>query len=224
MNNALLRLLHLTDATLPIGGFSHSGGLEVGMVRDAATAKEFIVQMLSQNIQYSDAALLSLAYDAATENDLSKIILLDDECTAIKLPKEMRQASNKLGLRLLKIFQPLYANTFVDAYAAAIKDKKAMGHYCIVFAIAANAFGINKQDALSGFYYNVAAGFVTNCVKLIPLSQQSGQMILVGLHNLIDSLVKKSMQPAEELIGLCCTGFDIKSMQHERLYSRLYMS
>jgi urease accessory protein len=83
---------------------------------------------------------------------------------------------------------------------------------------------IPKQETLTGFYYNAAAGFVTNCVKLIPLSQQSGQEILFALKPLIATLAEQTMQPDEDTLGLCCSGFDIRSMQHERLYSRLYMS
>jgi urease accessory protein len=54
-----------------------------------------------------------------------------------------------------------------------------------------------KQEALTGFYYNAAAGFVTNSVKLIPLSQQQGQQILFSLQNLIKELVEESLQPDE---------------------------
>jgi urease accessory protein len=41
---------------------------------------------------------------------------------------------------------------------------------------------------------------------------------------LIQHLATNSMEPDTNLIGLCCAGFDIASMQHEELYSRLYMS
>jgi urease accessory protein len=56
------------------------------------------------------------------------------------------------------------------------------------------------------------------------LSQQHGQEILFSLHAMIDDLAEKNLQPDIDLIGLCCSGFDIRSMQHEKLYSRLYMS
>ncbi|TDH24189.1 urease accessory protein UreF [Segetibacter sp. 3557_3] len=224
----LLHLLHLCDPAIPVGSFSHSAGLETyvqaGTVNNKETAQAFIEQQLSENFRNNDAAFASLAWTAAKEDDARKIHELDDICTAVKLAMEMRIASQKTGTRLMKIFAGMISTKPFSSYWKASSNGTLFGHYCLAFGLIAHGLGLTKNDMLTGFYYSAASAFTTNCVKLVPLGQQQGQELLVGLFPLITSLVDQTLTPNPAYLGRCCPGFDLASMQHEQLYSRLYMS
>lgn len=228
MNAYLGKLLHLSDPTLPIGGYSHSNGLETyvqhRIVKDDASTEAFVHNMITNNILYNDASFVKLAYEIALSNDIKALVTLDQECAALKAPTEIKQASRKLGIRLQKIFDRQTSSPIIEEYQAAITSQDAEGHYSITFGLYAALFEIPLHEAIYAFLYNAAVGMVTNAVKLVPLSQLSGQDILYKMQDVIQSTVPKVLALDRNLVGLCNIGFDIRCMEHEKLYSRLYMS
>ncbi len=127
-------------------------------------------------------------------------------------------------MRLLKIFIRYETHALLTAYQQAIAEKRVQGYFPIVFAMVAQAMGLTKADTLYAFYYNAAVGAITNGVKLIPLSQMDGQDILFDLRGSLVQAVELSFDPDEEWLGAATLANDIRAMQHEVLYTRLYMS
>ena len=66
-------LLQVNDALFPIGGYSHSQGLETyiqqGIVHDEETAAEYIGKKLKLNLACTDLLGVRLAYEYALKED-----------------------------------------------------------------------------------------------------------------------------------------------------------
>ncbi|MGB3344819.1 MAG: urease accessory protein UreF [Aequorivita sp.] len=225
---SLIKILHITDPTLPIGGFSHSNGLETyvqqNLVKNASTTQEFVESMLKNNFKYNDALAVRLAYEFADEKDLVEILKLDNECQALKAPREVREASQKLGTRLIKIYAALLNDPFLNQINDHIENKQMQGHYSVIYGIVTSILKIDKEKAVCAFLYNAAVGMVTNAVKLVPLGQTDGQHIIYSVQELIENITIEILELNRDMLGVCNTALDIKCMQHEHLYSRLYMS
>lgn len=222
-------LLQVNDALFPIGGYSHSYGLETyiqkGIVKDEATAAEFIRKRLKYNFLYNELLTARLAWEYAADNNMEGIAFLEDVTEAGKLPRETREASRKLGSRFVKTLSqlniPMESEVF-QKYSESRKGKSI--HHAVAYGVFCRAAGISLEECLEHFLYAQTSAMVTNCVKTIPLSQTSGQKLLSGSYGLLQELTETVRGLGEEWLGLSGPGFDLRCMQHEGLYSRLYMS
>ena len=227
--NSRFFLLQVNDALFPIGGYSHSYGLETyiqkGIVHDESSAGEFIEKKLRYNFLYNELLAVRLSFEYAEKGDLEKLEELEEIIEAGKLPQETRQASQKLGSRFIKTLIQLeipYETEIFVKYAEVRKGKSL--HHAVAYGVFCSAVGISEKDVLEHFIYAQTSAMITNCVKTIPISQSAGQRLLTNSYTLLQELTEKVMQTEESWLGLSGPGFDLRCMQHEGLYSRLYMS
>ncbi len=225
----LFCLLQISDPLFPIGAYTQSFGLETyvqkGIVHDADSSQRYLESFLANNFLYNDLLAVKLAWQYANEGSLTAIRLLDGLLSAVKCPREIRTGSIKLGLRFMKIVEvPLSENGLFHSFSEWVKNGKCDGHYSVMYGLAAELFGIALTEALTAACYSAASSIINNCAKLVPISQKDGQDILFKSHGLFQKLVRIAETMEEESIGISCFGFDLRAMQHERLYTRLYIS
>ena len=230
MSEKQFYLLQVNDALFPIGGYSHSQGLETyiqrGIVHDVDTAREYITHKIKWNLAYTELLAARLAYEAAEKKDLKELLYLEELLEASRIPMEQREAARKMGSRFAKTIEKLglsiSENGIFREYLDARKGK-AVNHCCI-YGVFCAEMQIPLEKALTHYLYAQTSAIVTNCVKTIPLSQTSGQQLLSGCYGEFDEILKDVMTRSEEDMCLSAPGFDIRGIQHEKLYSRLYMS
>lgn len=222
-------LLQINDALFPIGGYSHSYGLETyiqkDIIKNADDAALYIEEKLSNSLFYTELLSVKLAYKYSLSGNVDRLKSLEAKLRAAKTPKEIRLAAQKLGSRFVKTVSGWQTDdkSTADISNTYIKEVKQPSH-SVAYGVFCASAGVDKAKTLETYLYAQTSAMVTNCVKTIPLSQTQGQKILYDCHELFETLLEKLENTSEDMLCLSCPGFDIRCMQHERLYSRLYMS
>lgn len=160
------------------------------------------------------------------EKDLQELLYLEELLEASRIPMEQREAARKMGSRFAKTIEKLglsISETGIFREYLDARKGKAVNHCCI-YGVFCAEMQIPLEEALTHYLYAQTSAIVTNCVKTIPLSQTSGQQLLSGCYGEFDEILKDVMNRSEEDLCLSAPGFDIRGIQHEKLYSRLYMS
>src|SRR5262245_53299072 len=98
---ALLRLIWLASPALPVGGFSYSEGLEAaveaGLVRDEASAGDWLLSQLQASLARADLAIVAKAVPAARMHDHAELARLDAWVRQTRETSELRQQSEQMG-------------------------------------------------------------------------------------------------------------------------------
>jgi urease accessory protein len=227
-DQVLLRLLQLTDTAFPTGAFAYSFGLETyvarGIVDSADTLEAFIANTLLHTVAPSDGVACIAAAHAGTEWE-GLVQHLDGRLTAMKTVTESREASQSLGTRFLRTSTQLFAVPRATRYLAAIDAKQVHGHMSLAYGLTCHDLALPLRLALSAWFRHYCACLVSVGVRLIPLGQTAGQMLLARFGTTIVTAVERtlgqdiddmtSFAPGQELAGI---------IHRDVLATRLYIS
>lgn len=222
-------LLQVNDALFPIGAYSHSYGLETYIQKNLVTSKEeawaFIYRRMRMGFAYNEFLSARLAYEAAVKQEVERLLELEEILEASRVPMQTREAGRKLGSRFVKTISVMdipYENDCFTEYCRRRKGRTTT--HSVVYGAFCGSVGIPYDKVMETYLYAQTSSMITNCVKTIPLSQTDGQKLLFQSNAMYQEILELLPELTEDDLCLSNPGFDIRCMQHEGLYSRIYMS
>ncbi|GEN33566.1 urease accessory protein UreF [Aneurinibacillus danicus] len=228
MDSRLLALLQLCDSNFPSGAFSHSFGLETYIqeyrVNSKATFAHWLQVYLDKQLVYVDGLACRLVYEALEQNRVNEIWQWDQMLYAQNIPRESREASRRMGERMVRMGIDLFSLPLLKEYEERIRAKRSFGHPAIVFAMIVHSLNIAKEIGILSYLYSSIAALVQNGVRGIPLGQTDGQRLLLECHPWLIKATEKIKKMDASDFGAVSPGLEIAQMHHERLHVRLFMS
>ena len=223
IDQSILLLFQLTDSFFPTGSFAHSFGLETYIQKEVITDQErfesFLRAILHFGIRNCDAIAVALAHRSDT---MDQIIQLDQYLSAIKQPAEMRKGSVHIGKQFLRNANKIVESKLAMDYHSAIRSGKCSGHHSVAYGVI--TAGIELYLVLLSYLHSYVASQVSAAVRLIPLGATDGQQTIRSLQPDLLEISELVKDANIEDLGGFTPALDIRSMQHEQLFHRLFIS
>ena len=219
------RLLQMASQAFPIGGYSHSYGLEAaidsGLVHDEMSVRQWITDVLSFSMSTYEIPILHEMSDAWIALDSSALSRLNERFLATRESAELRSATVQMGfsMRALLAALPALPAFLLDTLRSMLEPTLPW-----VWSGAAHAWAIPACDSAAAYLWSWAENQVLVAMKSVPIGQSSGQRVLLKIGERIAELTEHPPSPIDTMRSNFAPGLAILCSQHESQYSRLFRS
>ena len=220
MDFSLLRLMQLVSPTLPVGAFAYSQGLEYaiesGKIKNADDTYDWVNGLMQNNLASLDLPIACRLYKALANNDIDDFLYWNQYALANRETQELRLETLQLAKALIRLLNDMQEDTSLLA-----------GQNCdwvSVFSLAAYRWQINESNMLVGYVWSWLENQIAAAIKLVPLGQTQGQILLQKIADAIPATVERAIQLGDDEIGALAPAMAIASCKHETQYSRLFRS
>jgi urease accessory protein len=224
-----LRLLQIADSALPIGGYTHSWGLEAaiarGMVHDPATLERWTAQWLRAALGPLEGVLVASSCRLARGGNGADLVALNRLVAASIMPPSIRQASREMGEQLLALGATwAWCAEGLGAFLGAEAAESEGWHHPVAFGLLGALAGGEPEDVLTTYLHQAALGMIGAGVRAIPVGHTHGQQVLAYLHDDIRELAATLGGHDPETAGAGCPFYEVLCDEQTHLYARMFRS
>jgi urease accessory protein len=217
--------LHLASPLLPIGGFAYSQGLE------QAQASGWVTDRDSAQVWIRDALLLVLAqqelpawlacFRATWRSDWATVIALAEQWAALRETAELRLESRQMAYSMVRLFEQWVVPERMPPTGVM---QRIVANHTIAHATMCGLRFNDETIALSAFIWAWLENQVLSAVKIVPLGQLDGQVLLHALKPAVGQAIATALVTDISAAGSAPIGLAMISSQHETQYTRLFRS
>jgi urease accessory protein len=222
---ARIRMLQMTSQAFPIGGYSHSHGLEAaidsGWVHDEESVRQWIGDVLTFSMGAYEIPVLCDMGEAWSARDFAAVGRRNGEFLAARESAELRSATVQMGFSMRKLLAAL-----PDLPEFLLDTLRSMDEPSLpcVWSGAACAWGMPASESMTAYLWSWAENQVLVAMKSVPIGQSSGQRVLLKVGETIARFAERGLSCGEHLRSNFAPGLAILCSQHETQYSRLFRS
>lgn len=217
-----LRIIQLADSALPVGGYTHSWGLEAALARgevtDIAGLEAWTRNWLRLALGPLEGVVVAAACRAA--GDPAALAECNELMDASLAPPTLRTASREMGDHLFQL-----GETWPWSGAGVGRlDGRGVWHHPVAFGVLAHLAGATPGDAVAAFLHQAVFGMISAGVRAIPVSHTHGQQLLAYLHPDVAEAAEAAAARPLAAAGVSSPYYEVLCDGQSRLYCRMFRS
>jgi urease accessory protein len=142
----------------------------------------------------------------------------------MKHARQLREASVKTGRGLLRLAVQVWPGPSVERLHALRQQHRVAGHQALVLGVIGWQLGYEERIIIEAAGYQWLSSMISAALRLLPIGQLAGQRLLTALLPHLPAMADDIHQQGWDDLSSAAPDFDIRAMQHEILYSRLFQS
>ena len=224
-----LGVMQLSDSFFPTGIFATSNGLEFLFSEKKIQGMNDVINLIRVNITQqigpSDCVALANAFEGARNNDFDRIVDADNIAFATKSIKEIRDASVRSGVQLIKCVSEFVTNNnILNQYRDNLIQNKIHGVFPVAFAVCCNALKIKKEKSIMMMLYGFTVGVVGAALRLGLIQHLEAQKIIHKIKPIISNTIKENLDRTIFEMWQFAPQIDITQMSHEKMDSKMFIT
>ncbi len=224
-----LSLLQIADSALPIGGYTHSWGLEAAIARrlvhDPETLERWTGRWLRTSLGPLEGVLVASACRATDAGDRTGLRALNLLAEVSIMPASIRCASREMGAQLLALGATwAWSAEGLAPFTRVRPDESDCWHHPVAFGMLGAIAHGEPEDVLIAYLHQAALGMIGAGVRAIPVGHTHGQQVLAYLQDDIRTLAADLVDREPETAGAGCPFYEVLCDEQTRLYARMYRS